>query len=345
MKRIAQLSIMGLVLTMGLIQAKNLDKVRIGYVAEPAHGLFFLAQEKGFFKEQGIEAQLLELSGPDGFSALTADKLDVVTYGSTGPLFYIAKGLPLTIFGGIMIEGQATIVRPENFEYYKSNDLNIYKGKKIAYVHTAEAEYIFKDALDKAGIDWKKDVTWLEFSSPTEVVEAVNKKTADVGFSWPPHYSLAVKNYGLKVSHYFSEWLPRYTCCRLTTTTAKLAANPDLYKRFLKALLRAYDFYRTNEDETVKIYTKCLKIDEDIVRRETYTDHVADSDPDPLKNTLQQIWGFIVKNGDAPKDFVFDWDKRVNTSVYKQALEETIKKYPGNKTYAAALVRFKKYDE
>jgi NitT/TauT family transport system substrate-binding protein len=51
MKRIAQLSIMGLVLTMGLIQAKNLDKVRIGYVAEPAHGLFFLAQEKGFFKE------------------------------------------------------------------------------------------------------------------------------------------------------------------------------------------------------------------------------------------------------------------------------------------------------
>jgi len=46
----------GLVLTMGLIQAKNLDKVRIGYVAEPAHGLFFLAQEKGFFKEQGIEA-------------------------------------------------------------------------------------------------------------------------------------------------------------------------------------------------------------------------------------------------------------------------------------------------
>jgi len=45
----------------------------------------------------------------------------------------------------------------------------------------------------------------------------------------------------------------------------------------------------------VKIYTKYLKIDEDIVRRETYTDHVADSDPDPLKNTLQQIWGFIVK--------------------------------------------------
>jgi len=102
-----------------------------------------------------------------------------------------------------MIEGQATIVRPEDFEYYKSNDLNIYKGKKIAYVHTAEAEYIFKDALDKAGIDWKKDVTWLEFSSPTEVVEAVNKKTADVGFSWPPHYSLAVKTTDSKFPLFF----------------------------------------------------------------------------------------------------------------------------------------------
>jgi len=55
MKRIAQLSIMGLVLTMGLIQAKNLDKVRIGYVAEPAHGLFFLAQEKVFSRSKALK--------------------------------------------------------------------------------------------------------------------------------------------------------------------------------------------------------------------------------------------------------------------------------------------------
>jgi len=55
MKRIAQLSIMGLVLTMGLIQAKNLDKVRIGYVAEPAHGLFFPCARKGFSRSKALK--------------------------------------------------------------------------------------------------------------------------------------------------------------------------------------------------------------------------------------------------------------------------------------------------
>jgi NitT/TauT family transport system substrate-binding protein len=47
--------------------------------------------------------------------------------------------------------------------------------------------------------------------------------------------------------------------------------------------IRAYKFYRTNENETVDIYTKSLKIDEDIVRNETYVKRVAESNPDPLR--------------------------------------------------------------
>lgn len=339
---------MGLVFASLLLLAGTgygLDKVRVGYVAEPAHGLFFLAKEKGFFKEENIDVDLLEFtSGVEGFNALSSDKLDVGTFGSTGPLFYIAKGAPFTIFGGIMIEGQASIVRPENYEYFKSKDLNIYKGKKIGYIHTTEAEYIFKHALRQAGIDIKKDIKWVELSSPTEVTEAVNKGLVDVGFSWPPNFSLAVKNYGLKVSHYVAEWDPKYTCCRLTTTSEKLAKNPDLYKRFLKALIRAYDFYKTNREETVKIYTKYLKIDEKIIRDETYTDHIADSDPDPLRLTLSHIWDLIVENGDASPSLKPDFKKWVNVDVYKAALAEVSAKSPANPNYKYLQDRFAKFE-
>ena len=344
MKKISLLIAMIFLASIGIVHAKDLQTVKIGYVAEPAHGLFFLAKEKGFFKDEGINAELYEFTnGAEGFNALTTGKLDVATFGSTGPLFYISKGSDFTIFGGIMIEGQAMIVRPENYAYFKSNDLKIFKGKKIGFIRTTEAEYIFKDALTKAGINYKKDITWVELDSPTAVTEAVNKGLVDVGFSWPPNYSLAVKNYGLKVPHYFAEYKPRYTCCRLTATTKQLAQNPEKFKRTLVALLRAYDFYKNNEDETVKIYTKYLKIDEAIVRAETYNDHVADSDPDPLKTTLNDIWSLIVKAGDAPATLKIDWDKRVNVDLYRQALDEVIKRYPNNKTYKAALARFKKY--
>ncbi len=344
MKRISCLIAMIFLLSVGIVNAKDLQTVKIGYVAEPAHGLFFLAKEKGFFKEEGINAELYEFtSGAEGFNALTTGKLDVATFGSTGPLFYISKGADFTIFGGIMIEGQAMLVRPENYDYFKSKDLKVFKGKKIGYIHTTEAEYIFKDALTKAGIDYKKDITWVELDSPTAVTEAVNKGLVDVGFSWPPNYSLAVKNYGLKIPHYFAEYKPRYTCCRLTATTKQVAENPEKFKKFLVAILRAYDYYKTHEDETVKIYTKYLKIDEAIVRNETYNDRVAESDPDPLKGTLNDIWSLIVKAGDAPADLKIDWDKRVNVAIYKQALDEVIKRYPNSKTYKEALARYKKY--
>ena len=326
-----------------LAAAEGLTKVRIGYVAEPAHGLFFLAQEKGYFKDAGLDAELLEFtSAVEGFNSLLSDKLDVATFGSTGPLFFIAKGADIGIFGGIMIEGQAMLVRPENYEYFKQKDIKIFKGKKIGLIRTTEADFIFKDALKKAGLDWKKDVTIVELPSPAAVTEAVNKKLVDVGFSWPPNYSLAVKNYGLKVPHYFSEYYPRYTCCRLSSTNKKLKEQPQLYKNVLVALIRAYDFYKNHPDETVKIYTKYLKIDEEIVRRETYIDKVADSYPDPLKKTLGGIWDLVVAAGDAPAGSKLDLDAHVNTTLYKQALEEVLAKEPKNATFLALQAEFPK---
>ena len=328
-----------------LASAETLTKVRIGYVAEPAHGLFFLAQEKGYFKDAGLDAELLEFtSAVEGFNALNSDKLDVGTFGSTGPLFFIAKGAEFSIFGGIMIEGQAMLVRPENFDAFKSKDIRVFKGKKIGLIRTTEADFIFKDALKKAGLDWKKDVTIVELNSPAAVTEAVNKKLVDVGFSWPPNYSLAVKNYGLKIPHYFAEYYPRYTCCRLSSTNKKLKESPQLYKNVLVALIRAYDFYKSHPDETVKIYTKYLKIDEEIVRRETYTDKVADSYPDPLKKTLAGIWDLVVAAGDAPPGSKLDLDAHVNTTLYQQALDEVLAKNPKNATFLALRTDFSKND-
>jgi NitT/TauT family transport system substrate-binding protein len=33
--------------------AANLPKLRVGYVPEPAHGLYFVARDKGYFKQAG----------------------------------------------------------------------------------------------------------------------------------------------------------------------------------------------------------------------------------------------------------------------------------------------------
>jgi len=340
MKRIIALTMLLSVLSSNVIAAA-LPKLRVGYVPEPAHGLYFVAKEKGYFKEEGVDVELFQFgSASEGMAALKAEKLDVGTFGTTAPLLFISKGSDFTFFGGMMIGGQAIITRPDKLAELSGKDLKVYKGKKIGLVKLSTGDVVFKGALKKAGIDWKKDITFMEFGSAAAVVEAVKKGAVDAGLVWPPHFSLAEKNSGLKVAHYIEDFYPKYTCCRIVAPTAKLNADPDTYRRFLAGLIRAYRFYRTNQEETIQIYTKSLKIDEDIVRNETYVKRVAESNPDPLRKGILDFWQHILDAGYVPQDYPVD--KHINVDLYKQALDSVIKKNPKDKVYQEMLTFYKK---
>jgi NitT/TauT family transport system substrate-binding protein len=340
MKRIIALTLL-LSFMVSSVMAAPLPKLRVGYVPEPAHGLYFVAKEKGYFKEEGVDVELFQFgSASEGVAAVNAGKLDVGTFGTTAPLLFISKGSEFTFIGGMMIGGQAIITRPERVAELSGKDLKVYKGKKIGLVKLSTGDVVFKGALKKAGIDYKKDVTFIEFGSAAAVVEAVKKGAVDAGLVWPPHFSLAEKNSGLKVAHYISEFYPNYTCCRIFAYTSKVNADPETYKKFLTALIRAYRFYKTNEEETVQIYTKSLKIDEDIVRNETYVRRVAESNPDPLRKGILDFWQHILDAGYIPQDYPID--KHINTDLYKQALDSVIKKNPKDKVYQEMLTFYKK---
>ncbi|KAB0663892.1 ABC transporter substrate-binding protein [Oryzomonas japonica] len=340
MKRIIAAFLLSMFM-MSVAVAANLPKLRVGYVPEPAHGLYFVAKEKGYFKEEGVDVELFQFgSASEGIAALKAEKLDVGTFGTTAPLLFISKGSDFTFFGGMMIGGQAIVTRPDRLAELAGKNLKVYKGKKIGLVKLSTGDVIFKGALKKAGIDWKKDITFVELGSATAVVEAIKKGSVDAGLLWPPHFSLAEKNSGLKVAHYLEEYYPKYTCCRIVAPTAKLNADKDTYRRFLAALIRAYRFYKTNPEETVRIYTKSLKIDEGIVRNETYVKKVSESNPDPLRKGILDFWQHIREAGYIPQDYPID--KHINTDIYKQALDSVIKKNPKDKVYQQMLSFYKK---
>jgi NitT/TauT family transport system substrate-binding protein len=320
--------------------AAALPKLRVGYVPEPAHGLYFVAKEKGYFKDAGVDVELFQFgSAVEGINALKANKLDVGTFGTTAPLIFISKGTDFTFFGGMMIGGQAIVAKAERYAELSVKDINVFRGKKIGLVKLSTGDVVFRGALKKAGIDVKKDLTYVEFGSPTAVVEAVKKGAVDAGLLWPPHFSLAEKNSGLKVVHYLEEYYPKYTCCRIVANTKQFNADKDTYKRFLVGLIRSYRFFKTNQEETVKIITRNLKIDEDIVRNETYIQKVSDSNPDPLRKGILDFWQNILQAGYIQQDYPID--KHINTDVYRHALEEVIKKEPNVKFYKDMLVFYK----
>lgn len=211
-------------------QERKLQKFNVGYLATPGHVLYFVAQEKGYFKEEGLDVELfLFTNSGEGTNAIVSGKLDAGAFG-TSSLSFIAKDADLTIFGGQQTEGHGIIARPEKAEQLKS--LEDFKGKTIATVRLATGDVVLRGALKEAGIDWQKELTITELDSPAAVLEAVKKGSVDAGVVWTPYIKLAEEQ-GLKVLIHSKDLLPNHPCCRQTALTVKVKENPQIYERFI----------------------------------------------------------------------------------------------------------------
>ncbi len=320
-------------------QAAELHKLKIGHLPTSGHLLYFVAKEKGFFQQEGLDVELFRFTNSgEGLTAIKSGKLDAGSFGTSAPLAFIAKGADFTIFGGQMGEGHALITKPENAARFK--DLKNYRGATIAAVRLATGDVVFRAALHEAGIDWRKDLTIKEFDSPAAVQEAVKKGAVDAGLTWIPYYTMAEKQ-GLVVVKYSGDLLKSHTCCRQVALTSTLKERQADFEKFLTALLRAYRFYQTNRNETVDIVAKYVQIDKQDLFKDIYGGHLLVS-PDPHKRSVVQFWDFMKK-----ADYITSTeaiDNRVNTQIYASALAALEKREPKEKLWQSLDKEFKAGD-
>lgn len=312
-------------------EAKELKTFNAGYLASPGHVLYFVAKEKGFFQEEGLDVNLFLFNNSgEGMNAIKSGKLDAGTFGTTAPLKFIANGGDFTMFGGQMENGGSGLVtKPERVKEF--SNLKNFRGKKIATVRLSTADVVFRAALLDAGVDWKKDMTLLELDSPGAVLEAVKKGSVDAGMVWAPHLKNCEKQ-GLKTALYTDQVEKGHSCCRQTALTARLKEKPEDYVAFLRALIKAYRFYQTKQDETVDVIAKYVKVDKDVIKAETYGGHCA-SNPDPGRKGSLRFWNNIKKVGYVEPNCPVKIEEHLNIELYRQALDSILKQSPKDKTY------------
>lgn len=314
----------------------ELKKIKAGHIATAEHLLYFVAQEKGFFKQEGLDVKLFRFANSgEGLSAVKAGKLDVGFFGTAAPLSYIAKGAEFTIFGGGGGEGAALITKPEKAAYYRS--LKNLRGATVGVVRLATGDVVFRAALREAGVNWRKDVVFKEFDSPAAVLEAVKKGNLDAGVVWAPFYTIAEKQ-GLQVAVYSSDLIKRHTCCRQVALTETVKDRREDFQKFLIALLRAYKFYQTNRNETVDVVAKYVQIDKNVIYKSIYDGHM-NVDPDPNKKSVQQFWEFMNEVGyiDSKKQI----GNNISTGLYANALATLQKRDPKDKFWKDLNKEFK----
>jgi len=301
-------------LAAGLLQAADLTPVKVGHLLVPGQGKIFIAQDLGYFAEQGLKVELVEFqNSADGLSALRAGKLDFAVFGATAPLFHIAKGADIRIVGGIHNEDAALITTAANAAAIKNvADL---KGRKVAVVRLSSADTALRGRLLDLGIVPGKDIQIFELKSPPAVIEAVRSGEVDAGTVWEPHIVRAVES-GLKVVATSHDLLPGHPCCRLSVQARDITERPQVIEGFLAALLKAEKFGHEHRDAAVDIITKYLKLDRHIINKSYLNDQPTDPD---LANTTR-FWNVMRRIGYADQER--DIASYIDTRFYKRALDK-----------------------
>lgn len=328
-----------LVMAAGTGNAAELKKLKVGYLPTSGHLLYFVAREKGFFQQEGLDVELARFTNSgEGLTAIKTGKLDAGSFGTSAPLAFIAKGADFTIFGGQMGEGHGLIAKQEKAERFK--ELKNFRGATIGAVRLATGDVVFRAALHEAGVDWKKDLTIKEFDSPAAVMEAVKKGSLDAGLVWIPYFTLAEKQ-GLKVVKYSGDVIKGHTCCRQVALTTTLNERQSDFEHFLAALLKAYRYYLTDRSGTVDAVAKYVQIDKADLLKDIYGGHLLVS-PDPHRKSVLQFWDFMKKaeyiNSGEPIN------NRINTKIYTSALTTLQKQEPKEKLWKKLEKEFKDGD-
>lgn len=152
-------------------QAQAADVLRIGEGPFITGGGFLVANEKGYFKKLGLQIETrMFMDGQQAVPALIAGELDITFMTANASLFNsIARGASIVVFldRGNNKSGRGyTVINVSkamsDAGVKTAADFGKLKGKKIGVSGTGSInQYVFSLALQKAGLDPRKDVQWV----------------------------------------------------------------------------------------------------------------------------------------------------------------------------------------
>ena len=322
-----------------------------------------LALEKGYFAEEGVTIEPVNIGGQDALTAINGsdDQLDILNTGFVPDLQAIGSGYDITVIGGTAVEGGAVIAKSGNTAAYQDAstiiNLDAVKEARLGFVRNEASWVITRQYLLDNGVS-EEEIAAIEdeangnisyYQDETAVAQAVQKGEVDLGFL-PMEYALLYGDaYELEVVTPAGSLQENYVCCREVTSPAKLAEKHDAFVAYETSRIRAFDYYKQGEtDEAIKqdvvdIVANYSGKEADYVETYLYggvTKYATDPNTKGIVKYVQAATnsGLLASAG---VDFAtYDITQNIDVSAYEEAINALVEREPDNQTYAELLTQF-----
>lgn len=224
----------------------------------------YIAAEKGWFREAGLEVAVRPGVGTEGnLKILQSGQAEFVVVDITAGITEYARGTfkDFTVVSAVQQANLACLMALRGGGITAPKDL---AGKKIGYIPGGVVRVLFDAYARKAGVDAGK-VTWVNIPA-AQLPQALAAGTIDAATQFVVGRP-QVENVGRKkaVVLPYSDYLPDLYGNGIAVTPGFAERNPDLVRKFNEALVKGIRYAIDHPDEAGRIYAKHQKVQPAVV--------------------------------------------------------------------------------
>ena len=216
------------------------------------HSFLYVAQEKGYFAEEGLNLVVnFPANTNDGISLPAAGKADVgMYYLQDAILTAVEADVPIVSIGAVTQESLNVVIALKESGIDGAEDL---AGKKIGYAGIALSEAQVECMLENAGVS-AEDCELIDVGFDLLTATTTGQVDATIG-NMVNHEVPQLEEEGIEINYFFPTdfGVPEYYELVFLAGQDAVENNPEKLQKFLRAVDKGFDFMQENPEEALQI--------------------------------------------------------------------------------------------
>jgi NitT/TauT family transport system substrate-binding protein len=280
--------------------AGPVEKITVGTLPIYTPGLLFIAQVKGYFKDNGLDVTLKFFpTGPIGIEQLKAGRIDIAYVSDFVFVDEIFKGAEsLRCLGSIAAADINYVLARKDKGVRQPSDL---RGRRIGVPRGTIAEFFLGRFL--AFNDLSLRAVEIVDLSPANLKEALVNNQVDAVLVWEPWVYDLKRHLGDKLVIWSGQNRQKFYNI-LVSRDEFVKARPEALERLFQALDRAETFIKANRYESIEIIARQIKIDQSLFKTDWLNSKYELSFNQSLLLTMEDEGRWMISNGLVDKNIL-----------------------------------------
>jgi ABC-type nitrate/sulfonate/bicarbonate transport system substrate-binding protein len=283
------------------------------------HTGLYVAEDKGYFAENGLDVEIIQPADPSAVLQLLAAGTAQFGIGFQESLTFARdKGVPVVSIGAILQHNTSGFAAPVDRGITSAKD---FEGKTYGGWGMDMEPATIKYLMDEAGADFSKvNITTM---GDTDAVTAMQMNSIDFAWIYEGWEGISAKLKGFDLSYVplASDPIFDYYTPIMATSEDMINNNRETVEKFMDAVVKGYTYAAENADESADILLKYApELDAELVKAsQEYLSPLYIDDAESFGVQKTEVWdrytkwlydqGFIETMVDSSKAFTNEFVK------------------------------------